>query len=372
MTSLEQYVRGFAEEPGYLDYGRVGPISETARAESALQYDVLSRARFGTIERMRDEDERVRDAVSALTGFAPDQVVFQPNASSGLMHAAFGLTGGEILLSLAEFPSITYAAERAAHALRVVTPTWLETDHGRVTPARIREQLTSSTAAVMVSLVDSRTGYLADIDGIRQVIGDRLLVVDAIQGFGVVDAPYEVADVVVSGGQKWVRSGWGTGFLALSERALDHLTPVFSGWTGSGGDQPWDEVRDPLRAASAFTVSNPDPVAEARFAAALEEIAEAGVGEIAAAVRDNAGRVIELADDFAVPVASSRTESERAGIVVLEPLPEQLTVLGASLFNHGITASVRSTTVRISAHAGTTEETLDMLRAAFTSYASAA
>ena len=78
------------------------------------------------------------------------------------------------------------------------SPLWLETDHGRVTPGtRSASSSTPTIAAVAVSLVDSRTGYLADLDGIRQVIGDRLLIVDAIQGFGVVDAPYELADVVV-------------------------------------------------------------------------------------------------------------------------------------------------------------------------------
>ncbi|MDR6614115.1 aminotransferase class V-fold PLP-dependent enzyme [Leifsonia sp. 1010] len=372
MTTVEEYARGFGEEPGYLDYGRVGPLSATVRAEAIGQYEILSKARYGTIERMRTEDERVREAVSALTGFPADQVSFQPNASSGLLHAAFGLTGGDVLLSLSEFPSLTYAAERAARALRVITPTWLETDGGRVTPSRIREQLTDSTSAVMVSLVDSRTGYLADIDGIRQVIGDRLLIVDAIQGFGVVDAPWEVADVVVSGGQKWMRAGWGTGFLALSERAIDHLTPVFSGWTGSGPQQPWDEVLEPVRGAGAFSISNPDLVAEARFAAALEEVDAVGVSAISSAISDNVERVLQLADEFAVPVSSSRSPAERAGMIVLEPLPEQLTVLGASLHNHGVTASVRATNARISVHAGTTEETLDMLRAAFTSYASAA
>lgn len=372
MTTIEEFARGFGEEPGYLDYGRVGPLSQTVREEALGQYEILSRARFGTIERMREEDARLRDAVSVLTRFPADQVVFQPNASSGLLHAAFGLTGGDVLLSLAEFPSLTYAAERAAQALRVITPVWLETDHDRVTPARIREQLTDSTSAVMVSLVDSRTGYLADIDGIRQVIGDRLLIVDAIQGFGVVDAPWEVADVVVSGGQKWMRSGWGTGFLALSERAIDHLTPVFSGWTGSGPDQPWDEVLEPVRGAGAFSVSNPDLVAEARFAAALEEVAAVGVDAVSAAIADNVERVLALADEFAVPVISSRSPDERAGMVVLEPLPEQVAAFSASLFNHGVTATVRATSVRISVHAGTTEETLDMLRASFTSFASVA
>ena len=372
MTTVEEFARGFREEPGYLDYGRVGPLSEAVRAETLGHYEILSKARHGMADRMRAEDSRVREAVAALTRFPAEQIVFQPNTSTGLLHAAFGLTGGEVLLSRAEFPSIPYAAVRAAQAMHVITPVWLETDHGRVTPSRIREQVTSNTSAVMVSLVDSRTGYLADIDGIRQVIGDRLLIVDAIQGFGVVDAPYEVADVVVSGGQKWMRSGWGTGFLALSERAIGHLTPVFSGWTGTDAGQSWDEVAEPARAVRAFTVSNPDPVAQARFAAALEEVAEVGVPAIDGAVSDGVERVLDLADEFALPVASSRNPAERAGMVILEPLPEQLTVLNASLFNHGVTASVRETSVRLCVHAGTTGETLDMLRAAFTSYASAA
>ncbi|MDN4615808.1 aminotransferase class V-fold PLP-dependent enzyme [Leifsonia sp. F6_8S_P_1B] len=372
MTTIEEFASGFGEDPGYLDYGRVGPLSAAVRAEATAQHEILGRARFGAADRFRVEDDRVRDAVSALTGFASDSIVFQPNATSGLMHAAFGLTGGEVLLSQAEFPSVTYAAVRAAQAMHVVTPRWLQTDHARVTPAVIRDQLTPSTTAVMVSLVDSRTGYLADIDGIRQVIGDRLLIVDAIQGFGVVDAPYEVADVVASGGQKWTRAGWGTGFLALSERALEHLTPVFSGWVGTAaGGQTWDEVIEPARSAKAFTVSNPDGIAQARFAAALEEIAAVGVAAVSDAVAEKVERVLELADDFALPVSSSRSPSERAGMVVLEPLPEQLAALSASLYNHGVTATVRSTSVRISAHAGTTEETLDMLRAAFTSFASA-
>ena len=371
MTTIDEFAAGFREEPGYLDYGRVGPISAGALAEAIGQYEILATARYGTVDRLRAEDGRVRDAISELTGFAPDQVVFQPNASLGLMHAAFGLTGGEVLLSAAEFPSVTYAAVRAAQAMRVITPAWLETDHDRVTPARIRDQLTASTVAVMVSLVDSRTGYLADIDGIRQVIGDRILIVDAIQGFGVVDAPFEVADVVVSGGQMWTRAGWGTGFLAASERAIDHLTPVFSGWTGTGDAETWDEVVDPSRSAQAFSVSNPDPVAQARFAAALEEVAAVGVPAVAAAVADGVDRILELADEYAIPVASSRNPAERAGIVVLEPQPEQLTALSASLFNHGVSATVRATGVRLSIHAGTTEETFDMLRAAFTSYASA-
>jgi selenocysteine lyase/cysteine desulfurase len=369
--TIDAYAARFEDEPGYLDFARVGPVGRTVQEELAAQYSTLARGRFGSLEAVMDQNGRVQAAVAALTGFRADQVVFQPNTSQGLMHAMFGITGG-VSMSPAEFPSVTFAAVRAAQALGVLAPNWLETDHGRVTPGNLREQLSSSTVAVAVSLVDFRTGYLADLEGIRQVIGDRLLIVDASQCFGVVDAPWTLADVVVSGGQKWPRAGWGTGFLALSDRAREHLTPVWSGFTGTDVDgMPMDSVPEPTRTAAAFQVSNPDPMAQARFAASLEEIAEVGVPEINARIARNVSRIIDIADEFALPVVSSRAEPERAGIVVLEPAPDQLTVLAASLHNHGVTATFRQDRVRLSPHATTDEETFGMLKAAFVSFGTA-
>ena len=128
---------------------------------------------------------------------------------------------------------------------------------------------------------------------------------------------------------------------------------------------------EPSKGAKAYSISNPDRVAEARFAAALEEIAAVGVAPIRDSIIETTTRIIDLADEFGIPVASSRAENERAGIVVIEPAADQLTVLEASLFNHGVTATTRAGTVRLSAHVTTDGETLDMLRASFTSFASA-
>lgn len=372
MTSWQTFTDGFREEPGYLDYGRIGPLSAAASAETLGLTEMLARARFGSLASMGEQDARLRTAASALLGQPADQIVAVPNTTTGLLHAMFGLTG-DVLLSPGEFPSLPIAASRAHEALHVSRPRWLETDHGTVTPGQIKTQLTPNTAAVALSLVDSRTGYLADLEGIRQVIGDRLLIVDAIQGFGVVDAPFELADVVVSGGQKWCRAGWGTGVMSLSERALERLTPVFSGFTGTDEDEVWDQTPPPAPSASAraYRASNPDSIAQARFAAALEEIASVGVAAVAEAVAVNMSRLIDLADEFAIPVASSRDERERAGLLVLQPPAEHLTVLTASLFNHGVTATSRGGTVRLSTHAVLDEATVDMVRASFMSYASA-
>lgn len=369
--AIDDYLARFHEEPGYLDFAAAGPIGDASREEAEAFQTLLAGGRFGSLAPLFEQDARVRAAVAAVTGFRADQIAFQPNTSQGLMHAVFGLTGG-LALSSTEFPSLPFAAMRAQQALGVVAPQWLETDHGRVTPGNIRDQLDSSTVAVAVSLVDFRTGHLVDLEGIRQVIGDRLLIVDAIQGFGVVDAPYGLADVVAAGGQKWMRAGWGTGFLALSDRALEHLTPVWSGFTASTHEGlPLDEVPPPADDARAYTVSNGDPIAMARFAAALEELAQVGVAAVNTRLAARVSDVIDIADEFALPVVSPRAEAERAGIVVLQPEPEQLTVLAAALHNHGVSVTVRQGTVRVSPHASTDAETLALLRSALLSFATA-
>jgi selenocysteine lyase/cysteine desulfurase len=201
VTTFDEYLAGFDEEPGYLDFARVAPVGRTVLAEQLAMTEVLAHSRFGTADAFLEQDERVRDAVGAVTGFASDHIVFQPNTSSGMTQAMFGLAG-TVALAPSEFPSQTVAAVRAEEAMGALRVKWLETDNGRVTPGNVKRQLTKATTAVAVSLVDFRTGYVADLEGIRQVIGDRLLLVDAIQGFGVVEAPYLAADVVVSGGQK--------------------------------------------------------------------------------------------------------------------------------------------------------------------------
>jgi selenocysteine lyase/cysteine desulfurase len=369
--TIDEFVGRFGEEPGYLDFAKAGPVGRAVRDEEYALSSLVGRARFGTLTTLDEQDLRVREAVAAIIRFPVEQIVFQPNTSQGLMHAMFGLTG-KVALSPAEFPSLTFATTRAGDALRSLTPLWLETDHGGVTPGNLKKQLKPSTTAVAVSLVDFRTGFLADLDGIRQVIGDRLLIVDAIQGFGVVDAPWEVADVIVSGGQKWARAGWGTGFLAMSDRALETLRPVISGFSATdAGPTPLDEVPPPAAGVAAFQITHPDPVAQGRLAAALEEVAQVGVPAIAALLAEKTSRVIDLADEFGIAVSSSRDESERAGIVVITPADDQLTVLVASLHNHGLTATTREGSVRLSPHVTSSEETFAMLRSSLMSFASA-
>jgi len=361
MSSVDGFAAGFSEEAGYLNHPRLSPIGGHALAEERAMADVLSHARFGSFAILDDQDERVRTSVAALVRRRPDQIVFQPSTSQGLMHVMFGLTGG-VAASSGEFPSVGYAMARAAESLGVLMPHTITPEHERVTPGVVRDQLASSVVAVVVSLVDYSTGHLVDLEGIRQVIGDRLLIVDAIQGAGIVDAPWEVADVIASGGQKWLRAGQGTGFLALSDRAREQLTPVWSGWLAHDGPELLHEVVEPAADASAFRVGYADAFAQARLAGAVDAVMAVGVPGIRAIVEERTARLIDIADAAGVEVVSPREDSERAGIVVLEPPPEFVSALAAALHNHGVSVTVRAGRVRLGAHVSTGDDTLELFR----------
>lgn len=372
MTDLASFLTSFEEEPGYLDWARFGPLSPAVRSELLADAELLATGRRAGIELVMEGERRARTLIAELTGRHADQVALQPSTGAGLMQALFGLRGA-IVLSRREFPAFPIAAQRAADAFGEVEPRWIDPEDGFVTVDAVREALTDDVTAVGVSLVDYQTGYLADLAGLRDAIGDRLLIVDAVQGFGVVDVDYAAADVVCGNGYKWLRAGRGTGFAAFSQRALERLAPTFSGTAGAGSepsalrDTP---APDPARTARAFTVGRDDELAVTRLAAAVSEIQDAGVAAIAREVTDRADALIECADRYGIPVITPRAADRRAGIVAIEPAPADSARLAAALANSGLTVTARAGRLRLAAHAGTGADTLALLDDALSAYTS--
>lgn len=370
MTDLDPFLASFDGEPGYLDWAAFGPLSPAVRAESHADAELLGSGRRSSIELVDVHVKEARELIAGLLGADAAQVVLQPSTTYGLMQAIYGLAGG-LVLARGEFPSLTVAASRAAAALGSIDLQWIEPEAGFVTPDAIRDALTDDTRAVAVSLVDFRTGYRADLGAIRDVIGDRLLIVDAIQGFGTIEADYTAADVVCGNGYKWLRAGRGTGFAWYGDRALERLAPVLSGYRGTEAGLPLDEVPPPAASADAFTVSGIDTLAAARLATALREVAGAGVAAIEAELAARTGDVMYFADRYDVPVVTPREPERRGGIVALAPAPSDAGPLAASLANHGLTVTVRSGLVRVAPHVGTGADTLRLFGDALAAFSSA-
>jgi selenocysteine lyase/cysteine desulfurase len=349
----------FTESPGYLDFARVGPPSRAVLAETAAAMDRVATAGRSTVDDLMANDLRARSAVARLCRAAADRVVLLPHTSQGLFQAAFG-GFGEVLVSAAEFPANTYPWVRAEEAGRL-SVRWLPA--GPVTPDVVAAALTADTTMVSVSAVDFRTGYRADLAALRAVVGDRLLVVDGIQGVGVVDEPWEVADVLVCGGQKWLRAGWGTGFAVLSERALERLSPVLSGWTGVVDPAVFDdEIHAVAPDARSWSVSNLSPVAAGALARALELIEEIGPSVMTGRIAERVSELTELLRSCGAEIVSAT--DRRAGIVAFRVPGRPEADVGRALAAAEVTVTVRPDQVRLSPHVSTGSEALDRVRAA--------
>ncbi|GAB3152061.1 hypothetical protein GCM10027058_19360 [Microbacterium neimengense] len=357
---MKAYTQRFSEAEGYLDFASYGPPSRDVVDTVASLMEFA--ARGGSAAQLHTQDARARTAVAALVERPADAIALTTSTSQGLAQTAFGMSG-TVLVSTDEFPANLYPWWRAAGAglLRVA-----ELPHSGtlapVTPERVSAALTHEVTALAVSAVDFRTGYRADLAALRDVLGpDRLLIVDGIQAFGVVESEWSAADVLVVGGQKWLRAGWGTGFVALSPRALERVAPVFSSWTGVVEPGVYDGVPHTLRTdAARFSVTNLSPFATGALASAAELLADTGAGRIARAIADRVDAVIDAVDTAGLELLSPRESGARSGIVVAGGDPATTTTAAERLAAAGITFTRHGAgRIRLAPHATTTTATLE-------------
>lgn len=368
--TITEFIEGFAEEPGYFDHARIAPVSARVSAEMHAYDELVRRMRFGSLTQFDHEVARARNAVSALIAFPPERIAFQANSSVALQTVMLGAEGG-VLVSRDEFPSGPLAVQRASATTGRVFPVWLDevvpgADGHRVDAQSVRGGLLDGVGAVLVGHVDYLTGYRTDLAAIREVIGDRLLIVNASQAFGAIDERYEMADIVVSNGFKWVRAGYDTGFIALSERALDRIRPSLAGFADRDDVLPLDELPEPTGTAADFVTGPVNPGAAARFATALEDIAAVGLDVIESVVLERADAVITAARQVGLPTVNATTVAGRtSGIESVAPPLEHLGALAVALHNHGVSSTKLGSVIRLSPHVSTDEESFEMLRAAF-------
>jgi len=361
MSAFDDYLASFTLEPGYLDWAAFGPLSPSVRAEATADAELLASGRSSSMALVGERVGQAQELVAELLGADAADVTLQPSSTHALMHALYGLTG-VVIAGAGEFPSVSLTLDRAATASRGdLSARWLTPSDGRITTDAVAGALDDEVTALVVSHVDFRTGYRADLAGLREVIGpDRLLILDAVQSFGAIDEEYAAADVVVGHAYKWMRAGRGTAFAWFAPRARERIAPLLSGRTGTpGGLLPVDVLPVAAASAQAFTVSGVDTLAAGRLAIGLRDVRDARVAAIESQLAENVDRVLEIADRRGIAVSSPRDRDRRAGIVALAP--EEPARLSAALANAGLVVTTRGTSVRISPHAGTDAATLQLL-----------
>ena len=226
----------------YLNNASIGPLPERTR----LALDEFNRGRAAP-HTLPDRElfamlAETRKRIARLLGASAEEIALTVNTGFGIGMAARALPlepGDIVLVSDKEFPANVYPWLRLKDrgVSMELMPT---TPEGWPDEARLLERLRDPRVRVLaVSLVQFSNGYLVDLDRLSAATRETgaFLVVDAIQGVGQVpvDLSRTQVDVLACGGQKWLLSPWGSGFVYVRRELIGSLDPAITGWLSFEG-----------------------------------------------------------------------------------------------------------------------------------------
>jgi cysteine desulfurase/selenocysteine lyase len=349
----------------YLNNASIGPIPE--RTRRALDEFTAKR----TAPHLLPDRElqaglaAARSAVARLLGAEAAEVALATNTSHGLNLAARALPlarGDVVLVSDREFPANVYPwlllkkqgveVELAPCAAEG----WPDEDYlvERLHDPRVR--------VLAVSFVQFANGYRADLDrlGAACRANGTYLVVDGIQGVGnsVLDVRETPVDILACGGQKWLLSPWGSGFVYVRRELIAALEPAVAGWMAFEGTDDFSRLTD----------YNPTFRADARrfemvtlpfqdfhgMTASVGMLADLGIDAIAQHTRALHEPMLRWAEENGVDVASPRDDAHRSAIVCLAP--EHPAEAYHALKRAHVVCSLREGAIRLAPHCYNTAE----------------
>jgi cysteine desulfurase / selenocysteine lyase len=351
----------------YLNNASIGPTPERTR----LALEAFNAKR--TAPHLLPDRElqpllaTARATAARLIGADPDEIALTPNTSTGLNVAARALPlapGDVVLVSDREFPANVYPwlALRARGVVVELVPV---TAQGFPDEDRLLERLADPRVrALAVSFVQFSNGFKADLArlGAACRATGAYLVVDAIQGIGA--APLDVREVPVDllacGGQKWLLSPWGTGFLFVRRELVQRLEPPAVGWMAFEGTDDFTRLTaysDTLRPNGRRFEVGAAFQDQLGFTVSVELLLDLGIAAIDAYTRALGTPVLDWAAARGVRVVSPTDPLHRSAIVCIAP--PQPVEAHRRLRQAGVVCSLREGAIRLAPHCYNTIEEME-------------
>ncbi|HEY4574902.1 MAG TPA: aminotransferase class V-fold PLP-dependent enzyme, partial [Thermoanaerobaculia bacterium] len=310
----------------YLNHAGVGPLTRRATARMAEMAGNTSLAGDRLWQERIDEAERVRGLAARLLGArAPHEVAFVENTSTALSLVAEGLDwrpGDNVVGAAFEFPSNVYPW--MSLAARGVEYRQAEERDGRIDPEELLSLIDDRTRMLALSWVQYASGFRSDLARLGAACRERdvLFVVDVIQGLGALALDVEQAqvDVAAASAHKWLLGPEGIGLLYVSDRVVERLRPVRSGWRSVRDRLQWtDYDLTWSEGAGRFESGTLNVYGIAALGGSLEILLEVGAAEIEPRVLALTGLAARGLADLGFAVVSSRRQGETSSIVTAVP-----------------------------------------------------
>jgi cysteine desulfurase/selenocysteine lyase len=360
--------REYPEEPEgiFMNAASWGLVPRSAAEEAASL--TLRKGRIGGFqeEELGRIQRRCRSAIALLLGVEASEIALAPNTSFGVNLAAALVSRGRkgrILVSQGEFPAnvLPWVALEARGFTVEVVPTG---DDGLPDEPEIVRRLDAEDVRVLaVSAVQYASGHKADLSRLGRACRERsvLFCIDAIQALGAtpLDAREVHADVVASGGQKWLCAPWGSGFVYVRKELHERFDPPMVSWLSQRGAMRLGDReryaldwRGDARKFELATLGVQDYLGLAR---SVEVLLEIGIERILRHIHSVHEPLLDWIDGHPdVTLLTPRDPGQRAGIVsFVTPSTEES---ANALAEAGVVCGVRAGALRLAPHFYNTPE----------------
>ena len=352
----------------YLNNASIGPIPERTRRLLDAFNAKRTAPHLLPDRELQAGLQAARETAAHLVNAEPGEIALAANTSHGLNLAATALPlhpGEVVLVSDREFPANVYPwlllrdQGITVEMARCRPEGWPDEEH-------LLERLRDPRVRVLaVSFVQFSNGYRADLRklGAACRANGTYLVVDGIQGVGnsVFDVRETPVDILACGGQKWLLSPWGSGFVYVRKELVPALEPTITGWMAFEGTDDFSRLteynptfRSDARRFEMITLPYQDFVG---MTTSLGLLLEIGVRDVAEVTRATHEPVVKWAQENGVRISSPLEERHRSAILCVAP-PKPVEAY------HGmkrarVVCSLREGAIRLSPHCYNTMEEME-------------
>jgi selenocysteine lyase/cysteine desulfurase len=212
----------------YLNTAAAGPLAESTAKAGELYYQQMMSDGDIHWDTWLARCEEVRRQVAAFINAEPEEIGFTTNTSSGMNLIVDALENhGEVISCDLEFPVTTIPwmhRRMPVHFVKSVA--------GVVRAEDVRAAMNTRTGIISVSYVQFSNGFRSDLDELGSIKGNHALVVNASQAAGAfeIDVKRMKIDALCTTGHKWMRSGYGSGFVYISKELQAASRQRTIGW----------------------------------------------------------------------------------------------------------------------------------------------
>ena len=212
----------------YLNTAAAGPLATVTKQAAASYYDQMTNDGDVHWDEWLARRDEIRASVAAFINAEPDEIAFTTNTSSGMNIIIDMLENhGEVISSDLEFPVSTIPWMHRRIPVHIV-----KSVEGEVRLEDLQRHMNVRTGVISLSYVQFSNGFRTDLVELGHIKGGHSLVVNASQAAGVfeIDVKRMKIDALCSTGHKWMRSGYGSGFVYLSRELMLRSNPRAIGW----------------------------------------------------------------------------------------------------------------------------------------------